>query len=212
MGIGQNIRFHRERLELTLEQLSALSGVDVGTISALELRDSSRSKYFFDIARGLGLTIEQLQLQPEQWHSHIESHGFHDVKLAITKNFPRVVGTAHMGTAGYYLDLEGGDGYVEFESEPGSIAIRVRGDCMFPAIRDGWYVILEPSGKLTLNEYVLIKYLDGRKMIKELIQVAKDSYTVLEVNGSARMTVFKAELDEIQAISAIVPPSKHKEF
>lgn len=34
--------------------------VDVGTISALEVRDSSRSQFFPQIAKAFGLTLEQL--------------------------------------------------------------------------------------------------------------------------------------------------------
>lgn len=130
----------------------------------------------------------------------------------FNKKYPRVVGTAKMGDHGYYLDLEGGDGYVEFEAEEGAIAIRVRGDSMFPAIRDGWYVVLEPTGKPTVNEYVLLKFKNGKKMVKELLQINEDCYVVMSVNGNGRITAMKDELDDIQAISAVVPPSKHKEW
>lgn len=58
--MGKQIRRYRERDGLTLEQLSERSGVDVGTISALEQRDSKRSAYAGPIARAFGLTIEQL--------------------------------------------------------------------------------------------------------------------------------------------------------
>lgn len=128
------------------------------------------------------------------------------------KKYPRVVGTAKMGDHGYYLDLEGGDGYVEFEAEEGSIAIRVRGESMFPAIRDGWYVILEPSGKPAINEYVLLNFKDGKKMVKELLQSKDDCYVVMSVNGSERFTAMKEDLHDIKAISAVVPPSKHKDL
>lgn len=60
MGTGKRIREHRIQQGLTIEQLSERSGVDVGTISALEIRDSSRSKFFPQIAAGLGLSIESL--------------------------------------------------------------------------------------------------------------------------------------------------------
>jgi len=62
MALGKNIRLHREGQGLTLDQLSDLCGVDIGTISALENRDSQRSKYATTIARGLGLSLEQLEL------------------------------------------------------------------------------------------------------------------------------------------------------
>jgi transcriptional regulator with XRE-family HTH domain len=62
MALGHNIRHHRERQKLTLEQLSERSAVDVGTISALENRDSKRSQYASAIARGLNMSMEQLEL------------------------------------------------------------------------------------------------------------------------------------------------------
>jgi transcriptional regulator with XRE-family HTH domain len=43
-----------------LEQLSERSGVEVGTISAIEQRDSERSSKFLQIAPAFGLTVEQL--------------------------------------------------------------------------------------------------------------------------------------------------------
>lgn len=68
MAIGKNIRFHRKvRLGWTLERLESESGVDRGTISALEVRDSSKSDHFQKIAQGLGLSLEQLSISPEDW-------------------------------------------------------------------------------------------------------------------------------------------------
>jgi phage repressor protein C with HTH and peptisase S24 domain len=132
----------------------------------------------------------------------------HDQKI----NYPRVVGTARCGNEGYYLDLEGGDGYLEFEAEPGSIAIRIRGDSMHPAIRDGWYVVIEPSGKPAAGEYVLLKFKSGRNMVKELLQEKSDCYVVMSVSNGDRITAMKDELHDIHAISAVIPPSKHKEW
>ena len=60
MALGANIRYYRDALGYTLEELSDLSGVDVGTISALENRDSSRSKYAAALARALRVPLEQL--------------------------------------------------------------------------------------------------------------------------------------------------------
>lgn len=64
MATGKQIKKHREARGLTLEQLGELSGVDLGTISALENRDSSRSKFFSQIAKALGLTVEELSKEP----------------------------------------------------------------------------------------------------------------------------------------------------
>lgn len=60
MALGKQIRYHREQQGLTLEQLSERSGVDVGTISALEVRESKRSQYATRLASALGLSLEEL--------------------------------------------------------------------------------------------------------------------------------------------------------
>lgn len=60
MALGKQIRRYRELLDWKLLQLSIASGVEVGTISALELRDSRRSDAFLPIAKAFGLTLEQL--------------------------------------------------------------------------------------------------------------------------------------------------------
>lgn len=68
MGLGANIKRHREGQGLTLEKLSKASHVPIGTISALEVRDSSRTVYATAIAAALGMTVEQLTdegFQPE---------------------------------------------------------------------------------------------------------------------------------------------------
>lgn len=67
MALGKQIKFYREKLNLTLEQLEERSGVGVGTISALEVRDSVRSKYAPTIAAAMGLTVEQLLDESRDW-------------------------------------------------------------------------------------------------------------------------------------------------
>ena len=69
MALGNNIKFHRDRLGWTLEKLSELSGVDVGTIWALESRNSTRSKYASQICAALGFTVEQLSDDSFNWES-----------------------------------------------------------------------------------------------------------------------------------------------
>jgi transcriptional regulator with XRE-family HTH domain len=67
MATGKRIRYYREKLGWTLERLEEKSGVAVGSISALENRDSARSKFFSAIATALGLTVEQLEDEEHDW-------------------------------------------------------------------------------------------------------------------------------------------------
>lgn len=140
------------------------------------------------------------------------SNELSEIKDNLYKKYPRVVGTAKCGDHGYYMDLEGGDGYIEFDAAPGSIAIRIKGHSMHPAIREGWFVVIEPNRQPIEGEYVLAQFKDGKKMVKEFLMKKTDSYLLLSVNGDERITAYMDELDDIQAVSAIVPPSKHKDW
>lgn len=60
MATGSRVRHYRLKMGWTLEELSERSGVEVGTISAIEQRDSERSSKFLQIAPAFGLTVEQL--------------------------------------------------------------------------------------------------------------------------------------------------------
>ena len=60
MATGSRIRHYRLKMGWTLDQLSERTGVETGTISALEQRDSARSSKFLLIAPAFGLTVEQL--------------------------------------------------------------------------------------------------------------------------------------------------------
>jgi transcriptional regulator with XRE-family HTH domain len=67
MALGKQIRHYRLARGLTLEVLAEKAEVEVGTISALENRDSRRSMYAAAIAKALGLTVEQLLDDTRDW-------------------------------------------------------------------------------------------------------------------------------------------------
>lgn len=124
-----------------------------------------------------------------------------------------VVGTAKLGADGFYEELSpvvgAGDGHIEIATDdPNAYGLRVRGQSMFPAIRDGWYVLVEPHGTPAIGEYVLLKLRDGRKMVKELLNSRAGSYEVISVNGGERVTFHSSEIDSVQAVGAVVSPSK----
>lgn len=80
-SLGSQIRRYRTSLGWTLEHLSELSDVDVGTISALEKRNSIRSQFGPAIARAFGLTLEQL-LDSTQLHLGTDANGKAMVSVA----------------------------------------------------------------------------------------------------------------------------------
>ena len=126
-----------------------------------------------------------------------------------------VVGTAKMGEDGFYEEISAiagaGDGEIDFFSnDKHSYGLKVRGNSMAPAIRDGWYVIVEPAANPSEGEYVLVKLTSGAKMVKEFLYRRPDTLELMSVNGGERLTIDLGDLEDIQAVSAVVPPSKWK--
>jgi len=126
-----------------------------------------------------------------------------------------VTGTAHMGEEGVYEETpypaEKPDGRVEgYSHDPAAYALRVRGDGMHPAIRDGQYVVVEPATKCEPGEYVIIVLDDGARMIKEFMFERSGSVTVLSVNSGKRSTFDRAHITHLHPIVAIVSASRWK--
>lgn len=89
MALGKQVKFYREKLDLTLEQLEEISGVGTGTISALEVRDSVRSKFAPALAAAFGLSVEQLLDESRDWldadaHSQNSSAGGPGIGQKVT--------------------------------------------------------------------------------------------------------------------------------
>jgi len=68
MKMGELVRYLRSERGWTLEELSQRSGVEPGTIHALEKRASSRSQYIGQLAKAFGLDPAELMqgLEPHE--------------------------------------------------------------------------------------------------------------------------------------------------
>lgn len=124
-----------------------------------------------------------------------------------------VAGVAKLGGNGWYSEVvaDGSEGYVEHHTrDPGAYVLRVKGDSMYPAIRNGWYVVVEPSMALCGGVYVAISMRDGMKMVKELLYETADEYVLESVNGGERMTISRHDVQSIAGVAAVVAPGKHR--
>ncbi|MEF8755967.1 MAG: XRE family transcriptional regulator [Accumulibacter sp.] len=181
MALGKNIRRHRTAQGLTLEQLSERSGVDVGTISALENRDSVRSRYASAIARGLGMSVEELE--------HDGPIAAADPTAMAMRHAPTEPGDNRLpvrrvrfkisaGISGYEIEYEDG------ESEPifmarrwfdqhgyrpdRLLAIKVTGRSMEPSLYDGDLVIVNLDDTRLQDGQVFAANYEGELVIKRL--------------------------------------------
>lgn len=122
----------------------------------------------------------------------------------------QIVGTAQMGTEGYWHALDDGEGFVDIPSkDPGAYALRLRGDSMAPAIRSGWIAVCEPNGRLVPGEYVMIRLVDGESMLKELLYANDVEVSVMSLNpGYSRRTIPMEQIEQMHYVGHIVAPSK----
>lgn len=125
-----------------------------------------------------------------------------------------VVGTAQLGPDGFWHELgyPPGGGAEEMDvptTDTNAYALQVRGDSMAPAIRDGWYVIVEPSHDPTPGEYVMVTKTTGESMVKELLWQRGDQIALMSAaDGYERLTLRLDEIEKLHAITSVVPPSK----
>lgn len=119
-----------------------------------------------------------------------------------------IKGLARLGDDGYYEDIEQ-DGWVEsYSPDPQAYGIRVKGDSMHPAIRNGAIVVVEPNSACTPMEYVAIALASGQKMVKELVAQREMDVVVESVNGNQRQTIERADILQMHPVAAVVSPSK----
>jgi SOS-response transcriptional repressor LexA len=202
--------------------LATKLGLTEQAVANWKIRGIPRGRYM-DIARVLGLSVEQLTSDglPIKGGTVIPlapvlgggepTLAYAGLQRGHTK--VPVVGTAKLGEDGYYTELEHpvghGDGFVEaYSSDANAYALKVKGDSMHPAIRHGQFVIVEPNGQCVPGENVLISLHDGRKLVKELVTERPDSITVISVNGGARITFDRVQVMFMHPVAGVMSASK----
>lgn len=86
-------------------------------------------------------------------------------------------------------------------------AVRINTNELYPAIKQGWYAIIEPDKAPSIGEYVLVKFSKGHRSIKLLLEIKHDGYLLQSVTGEDRTFAMLNELEgEAVAIVGIVPP------
>lgn len=138
---------------------------------------------------------------------------------ATTAHIPRsafrrvpVVGTASLGMDGYWTDLEypkgQGDGYFEFPTtDKDAYVLQVRGGSMHPAIRSGWYVVIEPNKTPQMGEFVMVKLIDGRSTVKEFLWHRDGEYVLNAISTGERLVIDEDDIEAIHHVGGILPPS-----
>lgn len=121
-------------------------------------------------------------------------------------------GVAQLNQEGMWGELAPIAGWVDVPtSDPSVYAIRVKGDTLAPAIRNGWVVWCEPKHELVPGEYVVVTRSGGETMIKELLYANDNEVSLMSINDTyGRLTIPRDEIVTIHYVGGIVPPSQVK--
>jgi len=186
MSLKDNLLRLRTAKGWSQEELARKVGVRQNTIAAIETGATSKTKYLADLARALGVTVDELDppagggpapvMQPPPRYG--------------PRDFP------------VYSSAEGGPGEVIRSTEPidwvprpapvthtpDAYCMLISGDSMAPEFRPGDSAIVNPRLPIVAQEvYVFYRDLDGeaRATIKQLRRATADSWLVTQHNPPA---------------------------
>jgi len=225
MAIKDNIKKYRKQLGLNQPELALRCGWDSQSRIA-NYESGSRIPKIADlekIAKALGVNvgdlIESTQDDLTETYQDTEAakaikteqniHPYKTVSITHTNKLP-IVGTAQLGDDGYWAELDyptgHGDGYIQYPSkDPSAYALRCKGDSMKPRIKQGEYVVIEPSHTPVNGDEVLVKCKKGRVMVKELLYIRDNIVHLGSVNEAhGKLSIDQSEIETIHYVAAIV--------
>ncbi|KGA31148.1 XRE family transcriptional regulator [Pectobacterium odoriferum] len=125
----------------------------------------------------------------------------------------KVVGEAILGASGAVDMTENRDGWLMiYSDDPLAYGLKVKGDSMWPRIKSGEYVLIEPSKKVSPGDEVFVRTTDGHNMIKILGYFKDYEYQFISVNQThAPITIDACNVDKIEYVSGILKESRHME-
>lgn len=191
MALGKNVRKLRKYKGMDLATLSRLSGVSIGSISALEMRDSARSQFAPQLARALGVDLElllldEIHLVDKQVSESGAAYTATPKRLIDIENDPdypairRVNITAKAGVTGYAVD------YIDEDRPPiffrrdwydsngykpeKMLAMRVAGESMIPSLHPGDLIVVNTAQTQPKQGIAFLVSFEGEVVVKRLVR------------------------------------------
>jgi transcriptional regulator with XRE-family HTH domain len=205
MRIGERVRRIRKLKKRTLEQVALTIGTDTGNLSRMETGKQAISEGM------LGKLAAALGVRPVDFFTEGQEADARPARPppCVPQTLP-IVGTVAGGDDGYFdgeYKASPNEGSLPFaSSDAGSYALRVQGSAFSPRIRNGEFIIIQPTHYPLNGDDVVVIFKDGRKMLKVLLYTRYDEATFGSVNGVGNpLQVSSADIKEIYFVAAIVP-------
>lgn len=122
-----------------------------------------------------------------------------------------VVGHVKGGDDGYLEEMQfpvgSGEGYVEYWTRSqGAYALRIKGDSMHPRYRAGEFVVVTPHVEALPGQDVVVKLVNGKKLLKQLNWVRDGELQLLSINNHyGPLTLTLTEIESIHRVAGSVP-------
>lgn len=131
----------------------------------------------------------------------------------MKKGLVRVVGEAVLGIDGAIEMTEELDGWLKiYSDDPEAYGLRVKGDSMWPRIKSGEYVLVEPNTLVRAGDEVFVRTSEGHNMIKVLGYDRDGEYQFTSINQDHRpITLSYDEVDKIEYVAGVLKQSRHME-
>ncbi|NNA76728.1 helix-turn-helix transcriptional regulator [Pseudomonas lactis] len=211
MELKDRLKQARKHARITQADLAARAGIKQASISEIERGLTRTSGHIVKLATVCGVDPAWLSEGIGQMLGAETSNVEVGPPITSVTRRIEIVGTAQLGPDGYWVGLDGKDGWVEtYSRDEDAYALRLKGDSMAPAIRNGWIAVCEPNHRRVPGEYVMVTTKDGQSMVKELLYENDEGVSLMSVNTAygERRTLDWDEIDKIHYVGNILAPSK----
>ena len=129
----------------------------------------------------------------------------------MKKGLVRVVGEAVLGLDGAIEMTEDLDGWLKiYSDDPDAYGLRVKGDSMWPRIKSGEYVLVEPNTLVRAGDEVFVRTSEGHNMIKVLGYDRDGEYQFTSINQDHRpITLPYDDVAKIEYVAGVLKQSRH---
>lgn len=211
MELKDRLKQARKHAQITQAQLAERAGIAQASISEIERGLSKTSGHLVKLATICGVSPVWLSEGIGEMLATGESNVEPGPPILSATRRIEIVGTAQLGPDGYWVGLDLGDGWVEsYSRDEDAYALRLKGDSMSPAIRNGWVAVCEPNHRLVPGEYVMVTTMDDQSMVKELLFENEEGVSLMSVNAAygERRTIAWSDISKIHYVGNILAPSK----
>ena len=209
---GQRLKLARTKKGFSQDKLGKLVGMKQPSIAELEAEGKGSSK---TPALALALGVNPLWLSEEKGDMLVNvdnklKQNLENYEERIETIGIPVVGSAQLGDDGFFVELEYppgyGDGYIDYQSNDAeAYSLKCVGESMKPRIKNGEFVIVEPSHACVSGDEVLIKCIKGRVMVKELLYIRDGMVHLASVNEAhPKIIIEQSEISVMHYVAGIV--------